>query len=146
MFENSVEIFKDFYSKLGINKKKQYEANFQMFYDANVLYIKEIFDYVGSSDNKSDAAKTAAHDFIANVVAKFGKKDKLPKRMRIDLSLYMIYYLFPAILKYSVKDEAGMIADAIRDEWRQVTNNQEFNYATYDDIYSEFKEKLFGVF
>ena len=80
------------------------------------------------------------------VEARFAKRGKISGRTQMDINLFMIYFVFPAIL-LTQSEYAGLLADAIRDEWRgRFKNSEQLSYTTYEEIYGTFQEKIFGMF
>jgi len=146
MTTKTIDLLDEFPKRLGINKKKQYEANFEEFYGENKETFEEMFATVKNAIDKKSAAEEIASDFSAAALEKYGKKNKFPVSIRMDLSLFLVYYVFPSILKFGEAEDAKYLADALRDAWRKCSNNNSFDYAPYDDIYMSFKEKLFGFF
>ena len=72
------------------------------------------------------------------------KEDR--RRSQMDINLFMIYFVFPAIL-LTQSEYAGLLADAVRDEWRgRFRESAQLNYTTYEEIYSTFQEKFLGLF
>jgi len=145
MFDGTQLMFDKFAKRLGKVKKKDYEVNFDSFMSENKDCLLEMLQYVGARDDKDEAAKEVAVIVFDNLTQQHGKRGKLRMNTCIDLSIYMIYYLFPAILKLE-DDNSTLLADAIRDEWRIRTKNENFSYTTYDEVHTGFKEKLFGFF
>lgn len=145
MFDGITQMFENFQGRLGKIKKKDYEVRFEGFFSENKDCIQEMFDYMDSADDKQAAAAEIAVIYADKVNEAYAKRGKIPSNTRTDLTLFMIYYVFPSILKFE-REDASLLADAIRDEWRIRTNNPNMDYTTYEEIYSEFKEKLFGFF
>lgn len=145
MFDGTTKMFEGFRAKIIISRKKEYENRFNDFLESNRECLEEMFDYVKGREDKEVAAKEVANNIAENLVSEYGKKGKIPKLIRPDLTLYFIYFVFPAILKLN-KADSVLLADAIRDEWRERTDNPDLSYATYDDLYPGFKEKIFGFF
>lgn len=64
----------------------------------------------------------------------------------MDINLFMIYFVFPAIL-LTHSEYAGRLADAIRDEWRgHFKNSAQLSYTTFEEISGTFQEKFLGLF
>ena len=145
MFEATFQMFDKFQMRLGKVKKADYENISAIFMEENEPLLRQMLDYVRSGEDKDKTAKEVAVIVFDNLTEQYGKRGKLRKSLCMDLSIYMLYYLFPSIIK--IEDEySGLLADAIRDEWRVRSNNPNFNYTTYEEIRKGFKEKLFGFF
>jgi len=145
MFDQSAAMFEGYRSKLRKIKKKTYEERFELFFSENSALLRDMLQYVMGRDDKDVAAGEVANIFAENVFAEFGRGGKLSGDVKTDLSLYMIYFVFPSILKLS-DPNSHVLCDAIRDEWRKRTDNPVFDYTTYEDLHGSFQEKLFGLF
>lgn len=146
MFDGTDIMFGKFGMRLGKVKKKDYENHYNSFFEENNELFSEMFDYISARDDKKAAAEEIAVIVYDNLGRQHGnRKGKLSKSLCIDLSMYMLYYMYPAILKMD-NENSTVLADALRDEWRVRSNNPSFDYASYEDIYKGFKEKLFGFF
>ena len=145
MFDQSASMFEGYRTKLKKIKKKTYEERFRIFLDENTPCFADMLQYIKGRDDKDVAAAEVANIFAENVFCEYGRGGKLSGSVKTDLSLFMIYFVFPSILKLS--DSASeVLCDAIRDEWRKRTDNPTFNYTTYEDLHGSFQEKLFGLF
>lgn len=145
MFDATEKMFGKFQLRLGKVKKKDYERIFEGFMGDNRELLCEMLQYISARDDKQEAASEVAKIVYDNMTVQYGKRGKLPKGITIDMSIYLIYYMFPAILK--LEDEnSKILADALRDEWRVRTKNELFDYTTYEEVHKGFKEKLFGFF
>ena len=101
--------------------------------------------YILGREDTETAAGEVANIFAENVFAEYGNAGRISASDRTDLSLYMIYFVFPSILKLGDVN-SKVLCDAIRDEWRRRTDNPAFDYTTYEDLHGSFQEKLFGLF
>lgn len=140
-------MFDDIAGMLKRLKKKNYEENSKKFWRENMEYFFEMTDYVAAADDKESAAKEIAAILADEVEAKFavGAKKKIPKAMQVDINFFMIYYVFPSLLKTQHED-CRLIADSICAEWKVRFKNSEIGYTDYDTLYGSFKEKIFGLF
>ncbi|MDE7178021.1 MAG: hypothetical protein K2O59_09410 [Lachnospiraceae bacterium] len=97
-------------------------------------------------EKRTEAAAQVAKAFADAVEARFAKRGKISGRSQMDINLFMIYFVFPAIL-LTESDCAVSLADAIRDEWRgRFRDSAQLDYATYEEISGTFKEKFLGLF
>ncbi len=128
-------------------KKKNYESNMEEFLGKHGHYFREMTELTGNAEDKDAAADEIAHTFTDCVERKFisPKKGKIENVVQLDLNFFMIYYVFPAILKTEHED-AVLIADRIRDEWSKRFRDSDIRYTDYDSIYTAFREKIFGIF
>ena len=145
MFDQSASMFEGYRSKLRKIKKKTYEERFDIFFAENRQCFEDMLQYIMGREDATVAAGEVANIFAENVFAEYGRGGKLAADVRTDLSLYMIYFVFPSVLKLS-NTNSRLLCDAIRDEWRRRTDNPAFDYTTYEDLHGSFQEKLFGLF
>ena len=110
-------------------------------------YFKEMANYMEASENKDDAAREIAVCFVNEVENKFatGKRSRVPQHIQVDLNFFMIYYVFPAILK-TEHEQCKTIADAICGEWGTRFKDSKIGYTDYDTLFNSFREKIFGIF
>ncbi len=145
MFDNSAAMFEGYRTKLKKIKKKTYEERFAAFFAQNRSCFEDMTQYVKGREDKEVAADEVANIFAENVFAEYANAGKLSGSDRTDLSLFMIYYVFPSIIKLEDVN-SRLLCDHIRDEWRRRTDNPAFDYTTYEDLHGSFQEKLFGIF
>ncbi|MCR5301653.1 MAG: hypothetical protein K6E49_04370 [Lachnospiraceae bacterium] len=145
MFDNTVSMFEGYRSKLKKIKKKTYEERFAIFFFDNRACFEDMFQYIVGREDTEVAAKEVANIFAENVFAEYGNAGKLSASDKTDLSLFMIYFVFPSILKLE-NANSKVLCDMIRDEWRKRTDNPAFDYTTYEDLHGSFQEKIFGIF
>ncbi len=145
MFDNSASMFDGFKTKLKKIKKKTYEERFEAFFAENKATFEDMTQYVKGREDVEVAADEVANIFAENVFAEYASAGKLSGSERTDLSLFMIYYVFPSILKLGDVN-SRLLCDRVRDEWRRRTDNPAFDYTTYEDLHGSFQEKLFGLF
>ena len=100
-----------------------------------------------ASDEKESAAAEIAEVVGASVENRFtqGAKKRISSRTQADINFFMIYYVFPAILK-TEHEQCRLIADSICAEWKKRFKNSEIGYTDYDSLYKSFREKIFGIF
>ena len=145
MFDNTVSMFDGYKTKLKKIKKKTYEERFDVFFSENRACFEDMTQYVKGREDTDVAAGEVANIFAENVFAEYGNGGKISASDRTDLSLFMIYFVFPSVLKLNDAN-SKVLCDAIRDEWRRRTDNPAFDYTTYEDLHGSFQEKLFGIF
>ena len=145
MFDNTALMFEGYRAKLKKIKKKTYEERFAQFYSANRSCFADMTQYIKGREDTEVAASEVANIFAENVFSEYGRAGKLSASDTTDLSLFMIYFVFPSILKMD-DGNSKVLCDAIRDEWRARTGNPAYDYTTYEDLHGSFQEKLFGLF
>ena len=140
MLQGIETIFDDLEQMLHHLKKKSYEANTEVFVRENGFYFEEMKEYVEA------AVEELAQCFVNAVDKKFkDKKGKISARTQMDLNFFMIYYVFPTILKLESPD-AKRIADGICKVWSRTFKESDIQYTDYDTLYASFREKIFGIF
>lgn len=145
MIEGIELIFADMKAMLRKLKKKNYEQQMAVFRETHGHFFEEMDRLVRESDDKTQTAQEIANIFVEKVCEHYSKNGKMRGTMEIDLSMFMIYYVFPAILLLET-EETVIIADALKHTWAEKFKNPNFSYTTYDRIYSNFREKIFGIF
>lgn len=147
MLDNVAVMFDDMKNMMKHLKKKNYESNTKLFQEQYGHYFREMTEYLENAEDKDEAAKEIATTFIQSVKEKFipEKKKHMPSYQQTDVNLFMIYYVFPAILMTNHED-AKIIADTLCSEWGKSFKDSKIGYTTYDELYVSFREKIFGIF
>lgn len=127
-------------------KKKVYKERMEAFREKNKDILAEMTGFVEQAKKRDEAAAQVAERLAEAVEARFAKRGKIKGRSQMDINLFMIYYVFPAILM-TQSECAVPLADAIRDEWRgRFRDSAQLNYTTFEEISSTFQEKILGLF
>lgn len=129
-------------------KKKIYKERMGQFREKNQEILAEMTDFVEQAEERErdKAAAQTAKALADAVEAHFARRGKISGRSQMDINLFMIYFVFPAIL-LTQSEYAGLLADAVRDEWRgRFKNSVQLDYTTYEEIYNTFQEKFLGLF
>lgn len=145
MLDGTIQMFANYKLMLKKIKTKTYEERFAKFMEDNKSNLDAMLVYVRGRQDKDVAVNEVANIVAENLYSEYGKWGHLFGGVKADLSLYMVYFIFPAILK-TEDENATLLCDAIRDEWRVRTGNSVYDYTTYDELHGTFQEKLFGVF
>lgn len=160
MLEQAGSMFDDMEGMLNRIKKKVYKERMDYFCRKNEQLLSEMTGYAERAENQNqvenedqdqvekldEAAAQVAKAFADAVEARFAKRGKISGRSQMDINLFMIYFVFPAIL-LTKSDCAVSLADAIRDEWRgRFRDSAQLDYTTYEEISETFKEKFLGLF
>lgn len=176
MLEQAGAMFDDMAGMLSRIKKKIYSERMAYFRQKNEQTLSEMIHFVeqvevqkeaevskgaevqkeeemqkegevqGRTQKQREAASQAAKALADAVEARFAKRGKISGRTQMDINLFMIYYVFPAIL-LTQSECAVPLADAIRDEWRvRFRDSAQLEYTTYEEISNTFKEKILGMF
>lgn len=126
-------------------KKNAYESLSKEFAQEYGHYFSEMREYVEQAGDKKSAAEEIGRRVMQAVAESCGnKRGVLDSRTRSEVSLFLVYYVFPAILK---QGETGtVIADGVLAACRKGLKNRGLRYVDYDTVYSGFNDKLFGLF
>ncbi len=127
-------------------KKKVYRERMEAFREKNADTLREMTGLVETAEDRKAAAAQAATAFAEAVENRFAKRGKISGRSQMDINLFMIYYVFPSIL-LTRSECAGLLADAIRDEWRgRFRDSAQLDYTTFEELSGTFQEKFLGIF
>ena len=142
---NQVEtMFDDMEKMIKKLKKKQYEENMENFVTAYEAYFLEMETYMSENDPQT-AAKEISQVFVDAVKERYEVKGKIKGYVQADLNLFMIYYVFPTILKRD-HEHAKLLADTLCETWGSSFKDSKIGYTDYDSLYKSFREKIFGIF
>lgn len=145
MFENAYEMFDLSMIKFKKAKKATYEQRMETFRKEYGQYFDEMNLYVNAAEDKEQAAEDVAKAFTDSAFNHFAKRGKVRGLIGSDAVLFMIFYVFPAIL-LTEGENATLICDKIRDDFSVRFGNPQMGYATFDEIHDSFREKIFGLF
>lgn len=148
MLEQAGTMFDNMEAMMYRIKKKVYAERMEQFQEKNRALLAQMLGFVEQAEEqrRGEAAAQVAKAFADAVEARFAKRGKISGRSQMDINLFMIYYVFPAIL-LSGSECAVPLADAIRDEWRgRFRDSAQIGYTTYEEISSTFQEKFLGLF
>lgn len=132
---NISKIFESYEPFSRITTKKEYEDRMNTFLTERYAYLKELTE-------ATDAA-AASNAFCDGVHEEFKKFGKVRTGELMDLNCFLIYYIFPAILK-----NEGERAEAICDTLKATWNSRfkcDINYTDYDSLMGGFKKKILGI-
>lgn len=142
---NQVEtMFDDMEKMIKKLKKKQYEENMENFMTVYEAYFLEMETYMSENDPQT-AAKEISQVFVDAVKERYEVKGKIKGYVQADLNLFMIYYVFPTILKRD-HEHAKLLADTLCETWGSSFKDSKIGYTDYDSLYKSFREKIFGIF
>lgn len=157
MLEQAGTMFDDMEWMLSRIKKQVYRERMDYFREKNAQMLSEMVGIVEEAEKREEAEKQAqvknqheaaevAKAFADAVETRFARHGKISGSTQMDINLFMIYYVFPAIL-LTQSECAVPLADAIRDEWRcRFRDSEQLGYTTYEEISGTFKEKFLGIF
>ncbi len=148
MLEQAGTMFDNMEAMMYRIKKKVYAERMEQFQEKNRALLAEMTGFVEQAEEqrRGEAAAQVAKAFADAVETRFARRGKISGRSQMDINLFMIYYVFPAIL-LTGSECAVPLADAIRDEWRgRFRDSAQIGYTTYEEISSTFQEKFLGLF
>ncbi len=139
-------MFDDMEAMIHHIKKKVYMERMEVFRAKNADILGEMLGFVENAQEKQAAAAQVAAVLADAVEKRFAKRGRISGRSQMDINLYMIYFVFPAIL-LTKSECAGMLADAVRDEWRgRFRDSAQISYTTFEELCGNFQEKILGIF
>lgn len=146
MLEQAGAMFDNMEAMMYRLKKKAYRERMEQFREKNGAVLAEMTDFVEQAQNRDEAAAQVAKALADAVEVRFAKRGKISGRSQMDINLFMIYFVFPAIL-LTQSECAVPLADAIRDEWRgHFRDSGQLGYTNYEEICGSFQEKFLGLF
>ena len=129
-----IKIFEGVEPLSMISEKTKYEDAMNMFLSERYSYLKELVEATDVA-----AASKAFCNEVNDAYKKVGKS-----RMGdfTNLNIFLIYFIFPAILK-NEEERAAAICDALKDAW-----NSRFrcniDYSDYDSLMEGFQNRILG--
>jgi len=146
MLEQAATMFDNMEAMMYRIKKKVYKERMEAFMEKNADILREMTGLVETAEDKKAVAAQVATVFAEAVENRFAKRGKISGRSQMDINLFMIYYVFPSIL-LTKSECAGLLADAIRDEWRgRFRDSAQLDYTTFEELRGTFQEKFLGIF
>lgn len=146
MLEKIETIFDNKETMMKHLKKAGYIQNMEEFRNKHGHYFDEMVSLVDSADDKAQAAKEIADNFTGKVKqANLNRFGRVMGKTQADLNLFMVYYVFPAIL-LTENQSAKEVCDAICTSWALTFPKNNIGYTTYEALVPQFKEKIFGIF
>ncbi len=145
MLNQVVTMFEGMTKKVKRLKKTSYEENMKVFREKYGHYIDEMIKYIEENADKKIAAKEASLCFVNQVKEHFSVRGKVKSVTQLDLNLFMIFYVFPAIL-LTYHEDAKLLADTLCGTWNEQFKKTNIGYTDYDTLYKSFREKIFGIF
>ena len=145
MLENVYEIIDFQMIKFKKAKKTTYEQRMEEFRQNHGHYIDEMLKFIADAEDKEAAAVEISKIFTDNVYDHFAWHGKVRGIANSDSTLFMIFYVFPAI-QLTEDENAILLCDKLRDYWSERYGNPGMGYTTYADLHDGFREKIFGIF
>lgn len=143
---NQIELmFRDMNGMMKKLKRPVYEKNMEAFRQMYGHYFEEMTAYVDAAEEKGQAADRIADVLVGKVFESHAVRGKVKGRTTADLNMFMVFYVFPALL-LTGHDQAKGIADAICRKWAETFKNSNISYTDYDSLCGGFRTKIFGIF
>lgn len=143
---NQVEsMFDNMTKKVKRMKKPAYEANMKAFRENYGHYLQEMTGFIDGREDKEEAAKEISLCFVKQVKEHFLVRGRIKSVTQMDLNMFMIYYVFPAIL-LTYHDHAKLLADTLCSTWNKQFEKTNIGYTDYQTLHGYFREKIFGIF
>lgn len=143
MLQGVEQIFENREEMITGLKRATYQKNMEGFLDKFGHYFDEMNAYMGETDDPEAAAEAIGLHLMHAAEKQCGnRRGKLDGRTRSEISLFMVYYVFPAIIKQG--EHAEELADGVLKVSRKVLRNKELQYADYETIYNGFSDKILG--
>ena len=132
---NIDKIFESYEPFSRITTKKEYENRMSTFQAERYAYLRELTE-------ATDMA-VASNAFCDGVHEKFKKFGKVRTGELMDLNCFLIYYIFPSILK-NEGERAASICNTLKDTWNS-RFKCDINYTDYDSLMGGFKKRILGI-
>lgn len=141
--------------KLMISKmqKEEYTDRFECFESQYLGFFTDL-EAAFASDND---IPSSFFEIVKNNYSRFGK---LKSSAKVDISMFLIYFVLPLLLRIEGVDrpfkddkakaeaeesrERILLSEAMADKWREVSDNPAFDYADYLEIKYSFVKTIFG--
>lgn len=129
-------------------KKNTYAASFETYMDENrALWdsfhalFSSAEDITGTAGEVADCLVKTVEEALADKKGRIGKE-----QLQLDINLYMVSYVFPAILSCQEypknNNNAVKMADVICAKWKEAFPKYSISYTDFASIQGGFKQKL----
>ncbi len=145
MLDNFSEVFGDMNPLLKRLKKKRYEENMEWLRQTHGHYFKEMTELMEQAQDKENTASDIAAAILDAAENKLKRWGRIPGYAEVNLTFFLIYYIFPAIL-LEESPHSTALADALQEEVKRRFKNSNIRYADYQTIHDGFNEKILGLF
>lgn len=143
MLQGIEQIFENITEMNAGLKRTTYQEKFEKFQAEYGYYFEEMNAYMEETENHEAAAEAVGIRLMHAAEKKCGnRRGKLDGRTRSELSLFMVYYVFPSILLQG--ENMTELAEGVLKVSRKELRNKELQYADYQTIYDGFSDKILG--
>lgn len=141
---DATSLFEDYSVKMKKLGKKVYEKQMAGFRERKGEEINALVEEYSEVAQQEGAGRALADEFASQIFDAYEKRGKVKTSVMTELNLYMICYIFPAIL-LTENENAKALCDSLRDSWNKKFN-EKIDYTDYNTILGGFRDKLFGIF
>ncbi|HAG69021.1 MAG TPA: hypothetical protein DCL38_03505 [Lachnospiraceae bacterium] len=145
MLENFDAVYDDRSVMLKRLKKKRYEENMNRFREVHGHFFREMMTVMEEAEDKAAASREISGIILDEGIKKVKRFGRVPGYEEVNLTFFMIYYIFPAILLEESRYNT-MVADALQAGFNERFKNSNIRYADYQTIHDGFNEKILGIF
>lgn len=139
-------MFEDMDRMLKKLKKSSYQEYSEEFTSRHGHFFEEMTSYVKEGESKEARAEEIGLKLTRDVREAFAsRRGRINSGVQANLNLFMIFYVFPTLLK-SGDEDARLIADALCEAWAREFKGNNIQYTDYDTLYNSFRNKIFGLF
>ena len=125
MLQGIEQIFDNITEMITGLKRTTYQEKFKTFQAEYGYYFEEMSAYMKETENHEAAAEAVGIRLMHAAEKKCGnRRGKLDGRTRSELSLFMVYYIFPSILKQG--DDMETLAEGVLKVSRKTLRNKGF--------------------
>ena len=139
------DIFSGYKRMITDLKKPSYELNMKDFRREQGQFVEDMLRSVKDSSDQDEICAQLGKDFADGAHEYFSRGGRIRGRLQADINLFMIYYVFPAIL-LTGDEAADRLCTGMKDAWNGRFSDTNISYTTYEKLYDSFNEKIFGMF
>ena len=145
MLDNFDDVFGEMKPMLSRLKKKRYEENMEWLRETYGHYFKEMTELMDKAEDREKTSSEIASSILDAADRKLRRWGRIPGYVEVNLTFFMVYYIFPAIL-LEESPYSTAIADDLQEEFKKRFKNSNLCYADYQTIHDGFNEKIMGMF
>ena len=142
-----IEVFSDHEVLMKRLKKNEYIKNMEVFRTKFALQLKNLLEYKGSGEGEDTDDRYSVP--VSQLYEKYSFLGKVGKLKTHDLSLFMVFYVFPAMLLVGKEEYGPEETTAACDSLVAAWNNRfgsDIKYIDYNTLIAGFNTKMFGIF
>ncbi len=140
-----LNIFEDMELLIKNPNKVTYDLYFQKFCEKNNSFFNLMLSDIENSTNKEEASSDVSNRFIEAIRSVYGNKKGVIKGYHlVDINMFMIQYVFPAILKLD-SEYNSLLVENICENWSSTFKGSKLQHTTYETIFNGLKNKFMGI-